>query len=322
MEIRNSLFSHQFDVPFFFWGMAPIGFTVTSQIPLLYNFPLTKREILKHFRMNHYMLSSAEHTMTHLFPLLLRFAAATCADRRSFSAFTHNACNVMRGRRLSLRHSVKHYKAPGMKYCAFIYLNLKVANNFINILIGHVRDFLLVVNCKQIDASICGLYHHIQSDNSEASALSPSFALNTKTDFAFAASKRDSHFGILHQFILKSVNIISKRVIMLCQSLCLTMKLFSIVECYHKLLCFCSKFLNQSIKRCKPLASEMTLMGFTITPCYGLVNKSFLRINVSLCRNQLINGDPFDSSQNLLQTGNKARVFNVQNNLCHNTILY
>ena len=27
----------------------------------------------------------------------------------------------MRDRRLSLRHSVNHYEAPGMKFCAFIY---------------------------------------------------------------------------------------------------------------------------------------------------------------------------------------------------------
>ena len=321
MEIRNCLFSHQFDVPFFSWGMAPISFAVTSQVPLFYDFPLTKREVLKYFRMKHYMLSSTEHAMTHLLSLFLRLAAAPSADRCSFSAFTHNACNVMRGRRLSLRHSVKHYKASGMKYRLFIYLNLKVAYNFVNILVGHICDFLFVVDSKQIDASICCSYDHIQCDNPKASPLPPSFAFNTKTDFAFAASKRDTSFRIIHQFKLKSVNIIGKRAIMLCQSLCLTKKFFSIVECYHILLCFCSKFLNQSIKRCKSFTCETSFLGFTITPCYGLANKSFLRIDVGLCSNQFINGYSFDCSQNMFQTGNKACVFNVQNNLCHNTIL-
>ena len=80
----------------------------------------------------------------------------------------------------SLRHSVKHYKASGMKYRLFIYLNLKVAYNFVNILVGHICDFLFVVDSKQIDASICCSYDHIQCDNPKASPLPPPLLLTPR----------------------------------------------------------------------------------------------------------------------------------------------
>ena len=126
------LFSHQLDVPFISWLCMIVILSITTQIPLFNDFPLTIRKPFKLAGMNHCMFSTSKHTMAHLFTLFLRFATAPCANRRSFSTFTHNDCNVMRGRRPSLRHSVKHYKAPGLKntYCVitsfFLFLCAKI----------------------------------------------------------------------------------------------------------------------------------------------------------------------------------------------------
>lgn len=90
--------------------MTEVAFAVTSQIPLFYYFPLSKRKSAIHFRMCKQSFTSTKFAMTDLFASLLRLTTAPCANRCSFSTFTHNDCNVMRGRRLSLRHSVKHYE--------------------------------------------------------------------------------------------------------------------------------------------------------------------------------------------------------------------
>lgn len=63
------------------------------------------------------MLSSAEFAMTNLFSSFLRLAAATCACWNSFSTSTHITCNVVSGRKLSLRHSVEHYEAILLNSC-------------------------------------------------------------------------------------------------------------------------------------------------------------------------------------------------------------
>ena len=55
--------------------------------------------------------------MTNLFSALLRLTAATRACWKFFSTSTHITCNVMSGRKLSLRHSVKHYEAILFKSC-------------------------------------------------------------------------------------------------------------------------------------------------------------------------------------------------------------
>ena len=106
--------SYQFDVPFISWFRMIVILSITTQIPLFNDFPLTIRKFFKLEGMNHCLFSTTKHTMAHLFTLFLRFATAPCANRRSFSTFTHNDCNVMRGRRLSLRHSVKHYETLGV----------------------------------------------------------------------------------------------------------------------------------------------------------------------------------------------------------------
>ena len=74
--------------------------------------------------------------MTSLLALFLRLAATDSADRSLLSTFTHYVYNVMRGRRLSLRHSVKHYKAPGINDLEFItvYGLLKVLYYLVNII--------------------------------------------------------------------------------------------------------------------------------------------------------------------------------------------
>ena len=106
----NKLFPHKFSIPFFIWRMTTKVFTISTKIPLHDNFPLTERKKFVLFGMDKYLFQSAKLAMADLFASLLRLTAAPCAYWSPFSAFTHNVCNVMRGRRLSLRHSVKHYE--------------------------------------------------------------------------------------------------------------------------------------------------------------------------------------------------------------------
>ena len=108
-------FAHQLDVPFISWKCAIIILSIAPQVPLFYYLPLTIGKFPKLIRMNHCPYSTTKHAMAHLFTLFLRFATTPCAYRCHFSTFTHNVCNVMRGRRLLLRHSVKHYKTSFVK---------------------------------------------------------------------------------------------------------------------------------------------------------------------------------------------------------------
>ena len=103
-------FSHQLDVPFISWKCAIIILSIATQVPLFYYLPLTIWNFAKLVCMNHCPYTTTKHAMAHFFTIFLRFATTPCAYRCLFSTFTHNACNVMRGHRLLLRHSVKHYK--------------------------------------------------------------------------------------------------------------------------------------------------------------------------------------------------------------------
>ena len=111
-------FSHFFLEPFFFRSPAPETLSVTTKIPLACNLVLEPRKFLKMLIMHQHMFSSAEFAMTNLFSALLRLTAATCACWKSFSTFTHITCNVVSGRKLSLRHSVKHYEAISLNCCS------------------------------------------------------------------------------------------------------------------------------------------------------------------------------------------------------------
>lgn len=123
----NNLFPHKFCIPFFIWRMTTIVFSISTKIPLHDNFPLTEREKIVLFSMDKYLFQSAKLAMADLFASLLRLTAAPCAYWRSFFTFSHNACNVLRGRKLSLRHSIKHYET---KIIAFISINKPIIIDF------------------------------------------------------------------------------------------------------------------------------------------------------------------------------------------------
>ena len=110
-------FSHFFLIPLFFRSPTIEALSITTKIPLACNLVLAPRKFLKTLIVHQYMLSSAEFAMTNLLSALLRLTAATCACWKSFSTFTHIACNVVSGRKLSLRHSVKHYEAISLNCC-------------------------------------------------------------------------------------------------------------------------------------------------------------------------------------------------------------
>lgn len=110
-------FSHFFLKPLFFRGPAPEALSITTKIPLTCNLVLEHGKFLKMLIVHQHMLSSAEFAMTNLLSALLRLTAATCACWKSFSTFTHIACNVVSGRKLLLRHSVKHYEAISLNCC-------------------------------------------------------------------------------------------------------------------------------------------------------------------------------------------------------------
>lgn len=103
-------FSHELDIPFFIRKVATIMFAISTQVPLLNNFPLTEGSQVVLLRKYQNMLLPAEFAMANLFASLLRLATAPNACRSLLFTFAHNVSNVMRGRRLSLRHSVKHYE--------------------------------------------------------------------------------------------------------------------------------------------------------------------------------------------------------------------
>ena len=198
-------------------------------------------------------------------------------------------------------------------------LMLKILYNLVNIFFRYILDFLLVVNGKKVDTGICGFNNNVQRDDPKSTSLATAFALNAKANLAFASTKRYSNIRIGLQLVLKNVNVIRKRSIVLGQSLSLSKKLFSIIESYHSLLSFCSKLINQVVKRSKSLASEITFLHFTIAFGNGLCYKSLLCLNIRFCSNQLVDGYSLDSSQYLLQTWNETGIFNIQYNLSHIT---
>ena len=108
---NDNLLAHKFNIPLFIWMVAKVFFAISPQIPLTNNLPLSERKSLALFRLNKHVLTSTKLAMTDLFATLLRLAATPSAYRSLLSTFSHNVRNVVRGRRLSLRHSVKHYEA-------------------------------------------------------------------------------------------------------------------------------------------------------------------------------------------------------------------
>ena len=104
-------FSHFFLKPLFLRSPTIEALSITTKIPLACNLVLAPRKFLKTLIVHQHMLSSAEFAMANLLSALLRLTAAKCACWKSFSTFTHITCNVVSGRKLSLRHSVKHYEA-------------------------------------------------------------------------------------------------------------------------------------------------------------------------------------------------------------------
>jgi len=110
-------FSHFFLIPLFFRSPTIEALSITTKIPLACNLVLAPRKLLKTLIVHQHILSSAEFAMANLLSALLRLTAATCACWKSFSTFTHITCNVVSGRKLSLRHSVKHYEAISLNCC-------------------------------------------------------------------------------------------------------------------------------------------------------------------------------------------------------------
>ena len=91
----------------------------------------------------------------------------------------------------------------------------EAANNLIYVLFRDVLDFFLVVNRKQVDASVGRLNNHIQGYHTKAATFTTSFAFDTKTDFAFSTAKGNTGFRVLHQLKLQCDNIIRKTMITL-----------------------------------------------------------------------------------------------------------
>ena len=104
-------FSHQFGVPFIVWVRFVVKFTITSQRPRFHHFITSMEKSVIIFCSHHLMLKPTEFSATTLLSALLRLATTPSAYWCSFSASTHNACNVVRGQNVLLRHSVKHYEA-------------------------------------------------------------------------------------------------------------------------------------------------------------------------------------------------------------------
>ncbi len=196
---------------------------------------------------------------------------------------------------------------------------LKILYNLVNIFFRYILDFLLVVNGKKVDTSVCGFNNDVQRDNPKSTSLATAFALNPKANLTLSATKRYSNIRIGLQFVLKCIDVIRKRAIAFGQSLRLSKKFFRIVESHHSLLSFCPKLINQVVKRSKSLASEITFLHFTIASGNGLCYKSLLCLNIRFGSNQFINGYSLDCSQYLFQTWNETGIFNIQYNLSHIT---
>ncbi len=209
-----------------------------------------------------------------------------------------------------------------MTYLGSYNNQLEILNNLVNILIRYAGDFFLVVNCKKVNASIRNLNDGIQSNNPKPASFTTAFTLNAETDLALTASKRNSYFRVLHQLVLKTIDVISKRTITLGQAFGLTAELFRIVESHHTVLCLCSQFFNKCVEIRKVLTCKATFLSLAIPSRNSPFNKSLLFVNNRCGRNQFVNGNAFDCTQNLFQTWNKACIFNIQNNLRHNSTYF
>jgi len=194
---------------------------------------------------------------------------------------------------------------------------LKILYNLVNIFFRYILDFLLVVNGKKVDTSVCGFHNNVQCDNPKSTSLATAFALNPKANLALTFTKRDPYFWILNQIMLETIDVVRKRTIAFGQTLSLSKKFFGIIESHHSPLSSCSKLINQIVKRSKSLASEITFLHFTIAFGNGLCYKSLLCLNIRFCSNQFVDGYSLDSSQYLLQAWNETGIFNIQYNLSH-----
>lgn len=91
---------------------------------------------------------------------------------------------------------------------------------------------------------------------------------------------------------------------------------------YHRLLCFCSKFLNQCVERFQILACKSPFLGFIVAFCNSFRYKGFLCFSISRGCNHSINSYTFYCPKNLFQTWEKTYILNIQYNLCHITSAY
>ena len=105
-------FAHGSDEPFFVGGESPETFAVAAEVPLVGDFVLPIGQAVETATQNQHTFAATEPTVALLLAALLRTTEAS-ASRRSLLTFTHNVSNVMSGRSVSSRHSVKHYEAVG-----------------------------------------------------------------------------------------------------------------------------------------------------------------------------------------------------------------
>ncbi len=117
------LFAHHTEIPFLIRVMTKIVFAVTTQIPLINNFTLTKEQFFIVSFSKASTFVPTKLTMAFRFPSFLRLAATPSAYRSLFPTFSHFVQNVMSGRNLSLCHSVKHYETTLFKLFNITVLN-------------------------------------------------------------------------------------------------------------------------------------------------------------------------------------------------------
>ena len=112
-------FTHKVYKPFRVRIGFPITLSITTQVPRVRDFTRTVRKVVDVHGMQQHAFATAKSAAGMLLSPLLRLATAPSADRSLFSTSTHNVCNALRGHRLLLCHSVKHYKTK--VFCGFIY---------------------------------------------------------------------------------------------------------------------------------------------------------------------------------------------------------
>ena len=108
-------FSHQLDVPFIRWISMEINLPIATQIPRIHYLNRQMRNAFKEACANGDSFSTAKLSVAHLLPSFLRFTAYPACYWGTFLTSAHFVLNVMRGHRLSLCHSVKHYKTSRFK---------------------------------------------------------------------------------------------------------------------------------------------------------------------------------------------------------------